>query len=184
MNFEKIWRKYSCRQFINDEETGERIMYKNGFNKVIEESFPHEKQVIKESVSPANEEFCYRTTEAIKIMEQVLELLDKMQLERENTEYKQPLIKAIELTMIKCLRMEIEKLESIPHERVVKPTLAEMDKMWINYVDNTLQIEFEELMKKHNKCVKGRKGVPREVSDYLASYYNDLIEINNSKCSL
>ena len=71
-----------------------------------------------------------------------------------------------------------------PHERVVKPTLAEMDKMWINYVDNTLQIEFEELMKKHNKCVKGRKGVPREVSDYLASYYNDLIEINNSKCSL
>ena len=47
MNFEKIWRKYSCRQFINDEETGERIMYKNGFNKVIEESFPHERVVMQ-----------------------------------------------------------------------------------------------------------------------------------------
>ena len=81
-------------------------------------------------------------------------------------------------------RLEIIVDTSNPHERVVNATLAEMDKMWINYVDNTLQIEFEELMKKHNKCVKGRKGVPREVSDYLASYYNDLIEINNSKCSL
>ena len=83
-----------------------------------------------------------------------------------------------------CLQCDLDNIESLLHERVVKPTLAEMDKMWINYVDNTLQIEFEELMKKHNKCVKGRKGVPREVRDYLASYYNDLIEINNSKCSL
>ena len=50
MNIEKLWNKYSCKQFIGEEETGERIIYKNGFTKAINEtlSLPVDGQVIRQ----------------------------------------------------------------------------------------------------------------------------------------
>ena len=95
-------------------------------------------------------------------MEQVLELLDKMQLERENTEYKQPLIKAIELTMIKCLRMEIEKLESIPHERVVRQGVLSADEICER---DTILMDLRQ--KRYNFLDKGKFGRAEILGDLI-----------------
>lgn len=37
MNICELWLKYSCEQFINNQKTGERIIYKNGFVEAITE---------------------------------------------------------------------------------------------------------------------------------------------------
>jgi polyphosphate kinase len=37
MNTCELWLKYSCEQFIDNEKTGERIIYKNGFVEAIAE---------------------------------------------------------------------------------------------------------------------------------------------------